>query len=363
MSAIFGAGDDDGRAAEAAGAGPTPAQRRRDAADDPTPAVSVVVPTYRRPELIGRCLFALAAQTLARDAFEVIVVDDERSELTRRVVETIAGECAGMAVRYLRPVGGKGPAAARNTGWHAARGAVVAFTDDDTVPDVRWLEAGLATLREQPDCAATAGRVVVPRPPGAESAPTDHEKMTRGLERGSFVTANAFVRRVALQRVQGFDESFGRAWREDSDLEYRLLDEVGPIARAERAIVLHPVRPEPFGISLRQQKNAFYEALLYRKHPARYRARPDAAVPWHYYAIVALVLAGTLLLLADVGGSAGVAFALAIALVVRFALERLAGTSHRLDHVVEMLATSALIPFVAVWWRLRGALRWRVWFL
>ena len=43
------------------------------------------------------------------------------------------------ALRYLRPAEGRGPAAARNCGWHAARGALIAFTDDDTVPDRDWL--------------------------------------------------------------------------------------------------------------------------------------------------------------------------------------------------------------------------------
>ena len=45
------------------------------------------------------------------------------------------------------------------------------------------------------------------------------------------------------------------------------------------------------------------------------------------------------------------------------AWRRLRHTSHRAEHVAEMLATSAVIPFLSVYWRLRGALRWRVLFL
>ena len=326
------------------------------------PQVSVVVPTCGRPELLARCLLALLAQSLPRADFEIVVVDDGRSEATRKLVESIAADAPGLAVRYLRPVGTQGPAAARNAGWRAARGEVVAFTDDDTVPEPGWLAIGLAAMRAG-RWAALAGRILVPRPPSADGPPTDHECMTRGLEAARFVTANAFVARRALQRIEGFDERFRRAWREDTDLEFRLREQAGPVGRCDEAVVLHPVRPERWGVSLRQQKNAFYEALLYRKHPRRYRAMADGAPPWGHYFVVALALAALLLWWLDVPGSAAVAALFATAGVLRFAWRRLRGTSHAAPHVVEMLATSFVIPFLSVGWRLRGALRWRVWFL
>ena len=327
---------------------------------DSVPRISVVIPTCGRIELLGRCLFALALQTMPRRDFEVIVVDDARSVGVQRLVNTLAAE-GGLDIRMVRPEQGRGPAVARNTGWRAARADIVAFTDDDTVPHERWLVHGERALRAAGvDVAALGGRVVVPR---REEPPTDHEAMTRGLEHGSFVTANAFVWRSSLQRIGGFDERFGRAWREDSDLEFRLAERVGPVGRAEEAVVLHPVRPEPWGVSLRQQQNALYEALLYREHPRRYRRTPGTGTPWDYYAIVALTLAACALWLTDVPGSAAIAAGLALMLVLRFAWRRLRGTSRRPAHVAEMLLTSALIPFLSVYWRLRGALRFRVPFL
>lgn len=73
--------------------------------------------------------------------------------------------------------------------------------------------------------------------------------------------------------------------------------------------------------------------------------------------------AALLLLAAGIWGSALVSAALALLLVLRLAARRLRGNSKRLDHVVEMLLTSAAIPFLSVYWRLRGALHFRVWFL
>jgi GT2 family glycosyltransferase len=321
--------------------------------------LSVVVPTCGRPDLLLRCLQALRMQTLAAAAFEIVVVDDGRSDATRCLVTTLADEHPEPRIRYLRPGPGRGPAAARNAGWRAAFGELIAFTDDDTVPLPDWLERGEAALRAGP-WAALAGRVLVPLD---ERPPTDHARMTQGLERTEFVTANAFVRRRALQQVRGFDERFTRAWREDSDLQFRLQDEAGPVGRVEEAVVVHPVRRERWGVSLRQQKNAFFEALLYRLHPRRYREQAGLPTPWDFYAIVALVLGGLALAAAGITGSAVVCGLLSAVLILRFTARRLRGTSHRIGHVVEMLVTSSIIPFLSVYWRLRGAVHWRVFFL
>ena len=325
----------------------------------PAPLVSVVVPTCGRPQLLKRCLHALLAQTLDPRDVEIIVVDDGHSQPTQMLVATLAVADPSWTLRCLRPAHGRGPAAARNTGWRAARGDIVAFTDDDAEPAFDWLVQGLAAMQHS-GWAALGGRVVVPH--GA-SRPTDHERMTQGLEQTAFVTANAFVRRSALVQVQGFDERFTRAWREDSDLQFRLHDTCGPVGRCEAAVVLHPVRAERWGVCLRQQKNAFFEALLFAKHPQRFRSGEGLPAPWPFYAIVALVLGCAVFWATDVVGSAVVCGVLAVGLVLRFALQRLRGTARTPEHVVEMLLTSALIPFLSVYWRLRGALHFRVWFL
>jgi glycosyltransferase involved in cell wall biosynthesis len=324
--------------------------------------VSVVVPTYRRPALLQRCLDALLAQTLTPACFEIIVVDDGHDDATRDLVEALSGWLPQPRLRYLRPATGRGPAVARNCGWRAAAAEVVAFTDDDTQPDADWLRQGLAALALHPDWVAAAGQVRVPRPEGGDDRPTDHELMTRGLETAEFVTANAFVRRAVLEAIDGFDERFRRAWREDSDLQFR-LQATGPVGRAGDALVWHPVRPERWGVSLRQQRNVFFDALLHRKHPREYRQRVRPVPPWDYYVIVALTLAAPALALASWPRIAALALAVAATLVLRLAWRRLRRTSRAPGHVLEMLATSAAIPFLSVYWRLRGAWHFRTPFL
>src|SRR5205085_11481255 len=112
--------------------------------------VSVVVPTLHRLPLLRRCLEALLAQDFDPLAYEIIVVDDGHDDDVRTAVLAIATAVQAPAIRYLRPLHGRGPACARNAGWHAARAPVVAFTDDDTIPDPSWLAEGEVAMADHP---------------------------------------------------------------------------------------------------------------------------------------------------------------------------------------------------------------------
>jgi GT2 family glycosyltransferase len=318
-------------------------------------AVSVVIPTCRRPHLLHRCLVPLLSQALDPHTYEIVVVDDGRDPLTQAVVERLAHtHPGGPALRYLQPPAGKrGPAAARNCGWRAAQAPVIAFTDDDTIPFVDWLSEGLRAMR--PGVAAVSGRVKVP----ISNWPTDYERNVKRMESAEFVTANCFVRREMLERIGGFDERFTRAWREDSDLHFTLLEHGGAVVSAPQALVLHPVREARWGVSLREQRNMEFDALLYKKHPVLYRERIRAHPPMTYYVAVLALVAMLAAALAGELPLALAAGAVWLLLTLKLCSRRLAGTSHRPAHVAEMIATSVVIPIAAVYWRLAGALRFR----
>ena len=168
----------------------------------------------------------------------------------------------------------------------------------------------------------------------------------------------AETNRDALERAFGIEGQGGPA--AFGELLVGIGESVG---RAHNAIVQHPVRPEAWGVCLRQQRNTFFDALLYKKHPKLYRERIRPVPPWDYYLIVVLALAVPVLGVAGSGTAAAACAAIACALVLRLAWRRLRGTAHTPAHVLEMLVTSALIPFLSVYWRVRGALRFRVLFL
>lgn len=318
--------------------------------NDPVAArVSVVVPTYKRPDLLERCLSALQRQTLAPRDYEIVVCDDGPSEAARRVVERArTAQPLGAPIRYIEVRETQGPAAARNRGWECASGAIIAFTDDDTVPDAAWLERGLSAMSSGADAAT--GRIEMPLP----EAPTDLELDAAGLTRAEFVTANCFVRREVLQAVGGFDERFSLAWREDSDLHFKLIEGGYTIVRVDSALVVHPLRPMPFAAGIGMQKKVLYDVLLYRKHPQLYRQRIRPAPPWKYLFISAALVIGLALLV--LGRWAEGVFFLAtwLAATLLFFLKRLAGSAKTRRNIAELFLTSLVIPPLSVYWRLVG---------
>lgn len=324
-----------------------------------TMRVSVVIPTFQRPDLLERCLNALAAQCLS-EQYEVIVADDAASDATgdqvSRLVERFTAN--GARLRYVAVRGSHGPAATRNTGWRAAEGDVIAFTDDDCLPDPNWLAAGVRAIEAGAD--AVTGRTIVPL---SAEPPTDFQRDTAQLSQAEFITANCFCRRSVLAALGGFDERFTAAWREDSDLHFSLLREGYRVVAAPDAVVVHPARSAPWGVSLRQQRKSQFNALLYKKHPELYRQRIQPRPPLHYYAAVAsmgMAASGAVAHRRRVCIS-GIAFW--GALTTRFCRRRLAGASHRPDHVADMIVTSVVIPPLSIFWRLRGAFRFRVAFI
>lgn len=319
--------------------------------------LSVVIPTYRRDQLLDHCLAALASQDLPTECYEIIVSDNAGSSETERLVEKWARQ-GGPSVRYICAAGVPGPAAARNQGWRAARGAIIAFTDDDCIPTPSWVRMGLACFND--GIAGVWGQVIVPIP---EGKPTDYQLDAARLERAEFVNANCFYRRETLEAVGGFDEQFQTAWREDSDLFFRLLESGSRLTRAADAVVFHPPRKARWGISLSQQRKSMFNALLYKKHPGLYRERIQAYPPWRYYLSLGGLVTGTAGLALGAPVVISLGWSLWAAVTGQFCAMRLARTSHSASHILEMLVTSALIPPLAVFWRLWGALRFRVWFL
>ncbi|WHZ25945.1 MAG: hypothetical protein OJF51_000740 [Nitrospira sp.] len=320
--------------------------------------MSVVIPTFDRPDLLRRCLESLIVQTMDPLSFEIIVVADGPSKSTRKVVTELCDVTSSPDMRYLELPIHRGPAAARNLGWKSARGTVIAFTDDDCIAQPTWLEAGWAGFEDH-RVSGLWGRIVVPIP----AQPTDHEWNTKQLEQSPGATANCFYRKTALEAVRGFDERFTAAWREDSDLQFMLLKGGHHMMPCQGAIVFHPARQAPWGISLRQQRNNLYNALLYKKHPRLYRSRIQQQPPWRYYATVAALM--LTVAAAVVQWTPGIRFGVLswLGMTAWLCARRLHSTSREPSHILEMAVTSALIPPLAVFWRLQGAWRFQVAFL
>lgn len=318
--------------------------------------VSVVIPTYRRANLLRNCILSLTKQEFNREDFEIIVVSDGPDNDTRKMLNDIHAPLPFVQLIALSE--NRGPAAARNAGWRAANGVMVAFTDDDCLPTENWISNiwNQFIASGEPKYIAFTGKVNVPLP----EEPTDYERNTAHLETADFVTANCACTLAALQLIDGFDERFKLAWREDSDLEFRLIENNVPICRKIDAVVIHPVRKAKWGVSIREQRKTMFNALLYKKFPALYRKKIQSAPAWNYYLTIAAILTVITGLLVSSKVLLWTGSLVYLACTVRFIIRRLKTTSRSSNHILEMITTSLVIPFLSIYWTIYGSVKYRV---
>ncbi|MBE1552197.1 histidinol-phosphate phosphatase family protein [Mycobacterium sp. OAS707] len=307
---------------------------------------TVVIPTIGR-ESLYRLLAELDGSAGQRPS-AVIVVDDRPDAIESLHVET------SLPVTVLRS-GGRGPAAARNVGWRAARTSWVCFLDDDVVPQPNWFASLTDDLAEAEGsgAAGSQGVIEVPRVAGRRS--TDDERRTLRLAEAKWITADMAYRRSDLVAVGGFDERFPRAYREDSDLALRITLSGGSIVGGKRRCS-HPVAPATLMSSVRAQIGNRDNALMRRKHGRAWRAaigEGRGRLPLHALTCAAAVAA----VLAACAGRWRLARVCAegwAALTAEFAGRRFWAGPHTPTEAARMLLTSILIPPAAVMHRIRG---------
>ncbi len=317
--------------------------------------ISVVIPTFNRPKLLTRCLDALLAQNIPKSDFEVIVVSDGPDKDT--LLELMPWlKKKKLNLIYEHSPQRKGPAAARNLGWLTAKAPLIAFTDDDCLPDCDWLSSFLNEFKDQTELVAYTGQTRVPIPKN----PTDFHLNSAHLQTAEFITANCACSKAALIQTGGFDERFKLAYREDSDLQFKLLSQNIPIRYVDDALVVHPVRQSPWGISIKEQKKSCYDALLFRKFPVLYRNKIHVKSIWNYYVINLLWILLFVSLAFEIKPLFVVSGAGLLFLLSRLIGHRLKNSRKSIKHIAEMIWTSIFIPTLSVYWRIYGAIKFRV---
>jgi len=327
----------------------------------PAPFFSVVIPTFNRRNALLRCLDALSAQSIEKDAFEVIVAVDGSTDDTLAV---LPGLRLPYSLRYIGLDNG-GAGRARNEGARLAIGDYIAFTEDDVRPDRDWL----LNARKRLDAGTYAlleGRTVYE---GSSASVRRFEPP--GIL--SFIPCNLFVRRTAFEASGGYDQAYfdrrrSLYFREDSDLGFRLLDAGCAAGSAGDVIVSHPPQFESLGACIRHARRYVFDPLLYKRHPRRYRAMIEVkrigglTVRRPQHSVALLDLAAVLTAAAGLTGGNGVWFfiGLAVSLACAF-LFRLKYQGRRALRPGEIHVTAGfwVVPFVYLFSLVRGCLRYR----
>lgn len=198
--------------------------------------VSVIIPVYRDWERLRLCLDALERQTIGRDRFEVIVVNNEPAVSPPPL--DLAANVSIIDEAF------PGSYAARNTAVAASRGELLAFVDSDCIPVDDWLAIGVSVLADNPEARVT-GPVPIYREANSGYLAYLYEFHTafqfeQAARRGRGGAGNLMVARAVFDRVGWFDPKLGSG----GDMEWgaRAHDAGIPIVYDERFRVSHPAR-------------------------------------------------------------------------------------------------------------------------
>jgi glycosyltransferase involved in cell wall biosynthesis len=229
---------------------------------DRVPRISVVIPAFQASANIERCLAALARQTLPREQYEIIVVDDGSSDDT-------ASRASRCGARVLRLVRNQGAARARNAGVAAARGEIVVFTDSDCEPTSGFLAALTTPLRDSRVAASKGVYLSNQRALVARFVQLEYESRYRHTAAQPSVdfidTYAACYRRADLLRSGGFDPRFRGC--EDQELSFRLANAGLYMRFAPDARTYHR-HADTLGAYVRKKFHiARWKVAVLRKHP------------------------------------------------------------------------------------------------
>lgn len=213
-----------------------------------TGRVSVIIPTYKRPDNLRNALVSVVTQDY--QDLEVIVVNDngwgsEFSAETRRIVEETQQEYPARSISLIEHNINRNGAAARNTGFFRSTGEYICFLDDDDIYLQGRVSRVVERLRSTPKKigAAYCGFL------GWNSSSNDLSRYAEGdlsleilqldYKKHYLHTNTATYKREAILAINGFDESYRR--HQDLEFNLRFFDKFEILAIKETLVRLNPV--------------------------------------------------------------------------------------------------------------------------
>ncbi|MSO89180.1 MAG: glycosyltransferase [Rhodospirillaceae bacterium] len=236
------------------------------------PKVSVIVCAYNADRTMAACLESM--ERLNYPNYEIVIVNDGSTDRTREISER------HPSFRLINQEN-KGLSVARNVGFAASSGDIIAYTDSDCVADPDWLTYLVAKFQTS-DCGAVGGpnfpppedalipSVVAVSPGGPTHVLLDDQTAEH------IAGCNMAFRREVLDRLGGFDPIF-RAAGDDVDICWRVQNAGYVIGFSPAAVVWHFRRNTLSGYIGQQRGYGKAEAMVYKKHPQRFNAFGQAS--------------------------------------------------------------------------------------
>ena len=227
--------------------------------------ISVIIPVYNGEKTLARCLTSLESQTVPRDKYEIIVVDDGSKDNTRKVAE-------GFSVDVVSQKN-QGPAAARNLGVKTAKGDTVLFIDADCEATPDWIDE-MTNIFRNPEIVGGKGiykthqKEII-----ARFVQIEYEERYERMKRYPYIdfidTYSAGFRRDVFLSYGGYNTSFPTASVEDQEFSFRLGKANLKMVFNPNAIVYHKHKSSLTGYLKRKFLVAYWKVLVLKDHPAK----------------------------------------------------------------------------------------------
>jgi len=223
---------------------------------------SIIVPVYNESQTIERCLRSLLNQTMARESYEILVIDDGSTDGTDRIAKKYPVEYYFQA--------NQGAASARNLGARYARGKIILFTDADCEVTANWIEEMVIPFGDPEVIGVKGFYRTSQRELIARFVQKEYEAKSRYLLKSKYIdfvdTYSAAYRKDVFLKAGGFDTQFRTASAEDCDLSYQLSIQGYKMVANPHAVVFH-MHPDSLRSYCKTKfRNAFWRVRTYRKN-------------------------------------------------------------------------------------------------
>jgi glycosyltransferase involved in cell wall biosynthesis len=221
------------------------------------PTISVVIPVLNGADTLARLLTSIRAGRL--QPLEVLVVDNGSTDGSTNIATSLGATLLFEGAR-------RSSYAARNCGWKAAAGQVIAFTDADCFTDVDWLTHAVSEFEDGADLVA--GRIVTTALDDSLAARYDSlsylDQKWSVASHGFGATANLLIRREVLEKVGGFDGAMISGG--DVDLCWRARSMGFSLRYSEPCLVTHASRTRVRDILRRAHRLGIGHATLHKRY-------------------------------------------------------------------------------------------------
>src|SRR5438874_5779704 len=236
------------------------------------PKISVVIPTKNRSALLAETIDRVESQTIPRDHYEVLVINNASTDDTRAILKQKTGIYPNLKFDFQKK---PGAAATRNVGIRLANSDLILFIDDDVQAEPALVQAHLDCHSKNPNTSVIGA---VSMPWGNTTDPflrylRDHRILNpytpaKGpIDFSYYHTCNVSTPSSALQNVGGFNENFQIYGMEDIELGYRLEKAGSRMVFAPDAKAVHYRFPGYQDFIERSEQAGYSLGQLIRLHP------------------------------------------------------------------------------------------------